>query len=282
MRKHLNHIEILKYRQATLPPHELLDVDFHLETCAECRFKLRQNQELAALYQSFFEPLDGASEEEKTRLFKDKFKERWRKLRSMDFFSAGTLLTNRLLQAGFAGLVFLIFGSVIFVSLKSAEKSNEIAENQPIITNDKILNPPIVQKEPDTIETANNIGKQDLVVKKAANRESSKPKKDSAIFKTKQDKLVVNVSSLESDQSRSLTKNETSEEEKTAIQIGFRTLKDQLRLKFTATEKADEYEIFVAELPEFRTVVRVKSVNSEYSIPIQKLSRGKDYVLQIT
>jgi len=285
MRTHLNHIEILKYRQATLPPLELLEVDCHLENCDQCRMKLRQNQELAMLYNSFFEPLNGETEEENSRLLKARFKERWRQLKSLHFFPVGTLLINWRLQAALAGLVFLIAGGFLIFSF-SKNETKEIAENivvpnQENMSSDEnqIITPTVINSvdendSPKIYSENPKITKNDknLIARKTI----PKVKKTETVF-------IIKVDSLETDRSNTLSNNSNPKEaDKAPFKVTVKTSKQGLSVDFSEIEKADEYEIYVAEMPDFITVSRDKTTRSKWSMNFNKLARGKDYVLQIT
>lgn len=285
MRTHLNHIEILKYRQATLPPLELLEVDCHLENCDQCRMKLRQNQELAMLYNSFFEPLQGATEEENSRLLKARFKERWRQLKALHFFPVGTLLTNWRMQTALAGLVFLIAGGFLIFSIGKNEPK-EVADNiavpnqaDRISGENQIISPTTTnsaeESKPPKIYSKNakdSLRSKDLIVGKIS----------PTVKKTETD-FVVKVDSLETDRSRTLSNNNNLEESaNVSFKIEIKTSKKGLSVNFSEVEKADEYEIYVAEIPNFVTVSREKITKSKWSIPFDKLAKGKDYILQIT
>ncbi|MCD9187896.1 MAG: hypothetical protein LUM44_15855 [Pyrinomonadaceae bacterium] len=284
MRAHLNHIEILKYRQATLPPLELLEVDCHLENCDQCRMKLRQNQELAILYNSFFEPLNGATEEENSRLLKIRFKERWRQLKSLHFFPVGTLLTNWRRQTALAGLVFLIASGFLIFSLTKNE-TNEVAGNiVPTQENktageNQIITPTTVEPV-ETVEPPKIYSKS---VKAAPTDKDLIAKKTSPTAKKPEPDLVVKVDSLETDRSNTLSNDANPKEAVNApFKVEIKPLKKGLSIDFSDIEKADEYEIYIAEMPDFITVSREKTKRSRSSISLNKLAKGKDYVLQIT
>lgn len=290
MTKHLNHIEILKYRQSVLPPLELLKVDRHLENCEECRLKLRENQELAMLYQSFFEPLQGANEEETSKLLKARLRERWRKLKSLHFFPPGKLLTDWRAQTAFTALIVLILGAVWFFNSGKIDNSIETAGNF-VSTNPSILVLSDDQSaDANEISPEQNADAPEISLKK---RKNPQTRSDGLVLKKKLRgkneppvELVVNVNPIETDQSGNLAADENNKAPRTtadaAVKIEVKPVNNRLDVFFQMAEKADEYEVFIAEMPEFKTISREKTNESKWSIPIRKLKKGKDYILQIT
>ena len=57
---------------------------------------------------------------------------------------------------------------------------------------------------------------------------------------------------------------------------------DNSTIYFSPVENADEYEIYLAEMPKFVTVSRERVLNPQWIIPYRKLRAGQNYVLQIT
>lgn len=237
------------------------------------------------LYNSFFEPLQGATEEENSRLLKARFKERWRQLKSLHFFPVGTLLTNWRLQTALAGLVFLIASGFLIFSL-SKNETKEVAGNIIAPTQENKTSVENLTITPTAIDSIEENAPPKIYLSKqkqlATNKDSVAKKKFPADKKIETD-FVVKVDSLESDRSRTLSNNANSEEPvNIPFKVEIKTSKKGLSIDFSKVEKADEYEVYVAEMPDFITVSRERITRSKWSIPVNKLARGKDYVLQIT
>lgn len=237
------------------------------------------------LYNSFFEPLQGATEEENSRLLKARLKERWRQLKSLHFFPAGTLLTNWRWQTALAGLVFLIAGGFLIFSFnqnETKETSEEIV-TATLETKTSSENQIITPTAIDSIDEKDTPKTYSKSPKASVNDRNLIAKKTIPTVKKSETDFVVKVDALETDRSNTLSNNTNSEEATNfPFKVKIKTSKKGLSIDFSEIEKADEYEIYVAEMPDFITVSRDKTTRSKWSMQFNKLAKGKDYVLQIT
>lgn len=278
MSKHLNDKEITGYRQSSLLPSELLTVDNHLANCANCRRKIKQNQDLAMLYDSFFDPLSEFS----TDNSRDKnfgLKGKWELSRKFRFFSMAAIFANRQTQAALILVLFLVVGGLWAFRQKTAPPSNEFSANNrgaesflPDIPDNKGFSTP----KKDAEEIKNVKADSDIKIGKPNKTQAFRAKKESSGTA-----IEIEIKELETDGSQTLSSDGNPAEavkSSPKLQIG----KNSRALDFSFVQNADEYEVYLAEMPKFVTVSREKVKARKWTIPYRKLKAGQNYVLQIT
>ena len=285
MSKHLNNQEIIKYRQAALLPSELLIVDRHLADCENCRQKIRQRQDLTTLYESFFEPLGDFSANDSKDADSRK-QENWTLRGKFRFFSLATLLTNWQPQAALILVLILTIGATWILWQKPASPSADLLT---------------ARTAPEAIRTADsgngNISNA-AAEKKTAPRKAAESDSEHASLPIKKGEknqtlaaktaarpaLKIEIGEIEADQSQTLSANAGNRDKVSNFspKLQIRERKNNPVIDFSAAENADEYEIYLAEMPKFVTISREKVKVKNWTIPYRKLKAGQDYVLQIT
>ncbi|GEM_PF-6588372 len=284
MSKHLNNQEIIKYRQASLLPSELLTVDRHLADCENCRQKIRQRQDLTTLYESFFEPLgDFSANDSKDADFRKQ--ENWKPPGKFRFFSLATLLTNWQPQAALILVLILTVGATWILWQKPASPPADLLTVRAapedirtgVLGNGNISNAasekktaPLKIAETDSENAGLKIKKGEINQTLAA-KTAARPA------------LKIEIGEIEADQSQTLSSNDNRDKAlNLSPKLQIRERKNNPVIDFSAAENADEYEIYLAEMPKFVTVSREKVKVKNWTIPYRKLKAGQDYVLQIT
>ena len=281
MSKHLNNQEITRYRQAALLPSELLAVDNHLADCENCRQKIRQRRDLTTLYESFFEPLGDFSVSDSKGSDSGE-RGNWKFFRKFRFFSMTTILTNWQPQAALILVLCLTAGGVWFFRQRNAPPSSDFlaAGNGREKTGS------------DNFENRNvPIGKQD---EKTEKFEAFKPASENDDLKAGKSAvknrlpaakpgLRLEIGELETDDSQTLNAEAgRGEAANSPVKLQIARRENNSTIDFSAVNDADEYEIYLAEMPKFATVSRARVKAKKWKIPAGKLKAGQSYVLQIT
>ena len=283
MTKHLNNQEIIKYRQAALLPSELLTVDSHLADCENCRRKIRRRQDLTTLYESFFEPLGDFSSDDSKDAETGK-QEKWKFWGKFRFFSLAALLTNWQPQAALILILVLSLGAFWFFRQKSAPPP---ADSLTASTAPENIRPDDSKKTDVPVGASESQNESPVMA--AADSEDSvlklkKAEKNRALAaRVTRPVLKIEIGEIEADASQTLSPDERpANAVNSAPKLQIKSRKNNPAIDFSAVENADEYEIYLAEMPKFVTVSREKVGVKSWTLPSGKLQAGRDYVLQIT
>jgi hypothetical protein len=277
--EHLEYAKIQRYRLSQLSPTELLDFDDHLAICEKCRHKALQENDLTQLYDSFI------TENKPVKLVSGNFL-RFKFSRQLQF--AAVLL-------GFFSLAGTLY---FFVQNQSTEKiivnnindntaqspakdASELTANTsspetiPSPVSEKPTITPLILKKKRTIETHKQIS------------EISKTKAvSSSPIITSNNKRIDEISSfkiseLETDNSQTLG-SESVTKSSVSAKVKVSKAGKSYAIEIDSDDKADYYEFYLAEMPNFVSVSKEKIKTSKWRVPLNKLQKNKKYVLQIT
>jgi hypothetical protein len=277
--EHIDPTKLQRYQDSLLSPIELLDFDDHLSGCKICSLKMRRESDLSGLYQSFFEPV--VVKMEKRYFFENLSLGRW------------------IPQLGFAlsAIAFLAGLAFIFTNPNKPEESQILAKNEKDIAIIENTTIPQTQHLEDAKPKSNsrlsnktsnnttnvNSGKSN---RKSVRRTFNEQK---ALNNTKRKPAEVvglttdefQISDLQSDNSQTLgSPDETNKTSSPDVQISKSNRNFSVKLK--SEKDVREYEFYLAEMPNFKTISREKRSDNNWEILQNKFKVGKKYILQIT
>jgi hypothetical protein len=278
--EHLEYRKIQRYRLSQLSPTELLDFDDHLAICDKCRHKALQENDLTQLYDSFI------TENKPVKSVSGNFL-RFKFSRQLQF---AAVLLGFFSLAGTLGYFFVQNQSTEIIIVDNindntaqspAKDASELTANTsspettPSPVSQKPTITPLILKKKRTIEThkqTSEISKTQAVSSSPIVTSNNKRIDESLSFK---------ISELKTDNSQTLG-SESVTKSSVSAKVKVSKAGKSYAIEIDSDDKADYYEFYLAEMPNFVSVSKEKIKTSKWRVPQNKLQKNKKYVLQIT